>query len=263
VELTLKKDGALEIRTNFPCDDNQIHPWKTLAFQILGVEDLRIISGDAENPVPDGGPACLSRGIFIMTRLVEKACTAIRKQRFRNPLPITVCRYYHPAKAQAWGRFPCDENAFSPLSWGSAVVEAEIDPVDYSARVRGIWIALEGGTILAEERARKTIASNCIQALSWAMREQTEYREGRIDPGTVWNYPLPRLEEIPPVTIDFLWSGGNPRGIGELPFNTVPAAYAQALSQALDYPFQKYPVASRDIWTAVQNLLVAGEREAP
>jgi CO/xanthine dehydrogenase Mo-binding subunit len=262
VELTLEKDGSLEIKTSLPCTDNQIQPWKVLASKILGVEELRIVSQVSETGkvVPESGPACLSRSIGPVTRLIEKACTAIRKQRFRDPLPITVHRYYHAAKAQAWGQFPCDENALSPLSWGSAVVEAEIDPVEYVPRIRGVWIALEGGTILVEDRARKSIARNALQALSWAMREKTGYREGKIDT-VIRDYPVPRMEELIPIGIDFLWSEGNPKGIGELPFNTIPAAYAQALSQALDYPFQNYPVSSEDIWVAVQNLASAGERE--
>jgi CO/xanthine dehydrogenase Mo-binding subunit len=259
VELTLEKDGSLEIKTSLPCTDNQIQPWKVLASKILGVEELRIVSpaGETGKTIPESGPACLSRSIGLITRLVEKACMAIRKQRFRDPLPITVHRYYHTAKTQAWGQFLCDENALSPLSWGSAVVEVEIDPVEYVPRIQGIWIALEGGTILVEDRARKSIACNALQALSWAMREKTRYREGKID-SPIRDYPVPRMEELIPIGIDFLWSEGNPKGIGELPFNTIPAAYAQAISQALDYPFQKYPVSSGDIWRAVQDLSSAG-----
>jgi CO/xanthine dehydrogenase Mo-binding subunit len=259
IELTLEKDGSLVISTNFPWGDNQLHPWKTLAAKILGVEELRISrTGVSGKPLPEAGPACLSRSIAVITGLVEKACIAIRKQRFRDPLPITVRRYYHPGRARAWEQYPCDENAFSPLSWGSAVVEAEIDPVEYVPRIRGIWMALEGGTILAEERARKSLANSAVQALSWAMKEKTGYTGGRI---TALSYPLPRMEEAPETGIDFLWSEGKPGGIGELPFYTVPAAYVQALSQALDYPFQAYPVGPGDIWTAVQNLFAAGERE--
>jgi CO/xanthine dehydrogenase Mo-binding subunit len=43
-----------------------------------------------------------------------------------------------------------------------------------------------------------------------------------------------------------------PKGIGELPFSTVPAAYVQAVSQALDHPFEKLPVCAEDIWEAVR-----------
>ncbi|MCL1814860.1 MAG: molybdopterin-dependent oxidoreductase [Treponema sp.] len=257
VELTLEKDGILEIRTNYPWGDNQIHCWRILAAKILGVETIRIVSRTdpqgSSKPVPESGPACLSRGIALITPLVEKACIAIRKLRFRDPLPITVRRNYHPAKSRAWedpsseSAIPIDENALASLSWGSTVVEAEIDPVAYTPRIRGIWMAIEGGTILSEERAKKSICASAIQALSWAMVEQVRYREGKIEGESVRTYPVPRAEIIP-VTVDFLWSEGNPRGIGELPFTTIPAAYIQALTQAMDHPFECYPVDSAGIW---------------
>jgi CO/xanthine dehydrogenase Mo-binding subunit len=198
-----------------------------------------------------------------MTHLIEKACNAIRKQRFCDPLPITVSRYYNHSLVSAWGSADqkYDENSLSPLSWGAAVVEAEIDPVEYVPRIRGIWMALDGGTILAKDRAHKSITNAAFQALSWAMHEKALYHNGRIDCDSVKNYPLPGVEDAPLINIKFLESGEKPKGIGELPFATVPAAYVQAISQALDYPFQSYPVNTQELWTAVQIIAAAREKE--
>jgi CO/xanthine dehydrogenase Mo-binding subunit len=251
VEVTLNSDGSVEIKTGAGLTGE--FPGKAAAAKILGVgEDrIRVAAG------PDSGPACLSRTVTIITRLAERCCTAIRRQHFRDPLPITVRRFYHETKARAWDQTPCDENAFSSLSWGSAVVEAEFDPVTYLPRVRGIWLAVEAGTILSDENARRTLRRRTLQALSGAAREKIEYDgSGAAEPDT-W---LPEAgEQAPPVTIDFLWSDAPPRGIGDLPFTVIPSAYAQALSQALNYPFTSYPVTPRDIW----NALSARKREGP
>jgi CO/xanthine dehydrogenase Mo-binding subunit len=269
VELTLEKDGSLEIRTSMISSfEEQIFPWKAIAARELGVDEAQVrivtVSGnEAAASIPDSGPACLSRNISLITKLVERACSAIKKQRFRDPLPITVRRSYRPGKGLAWGTEAYDENALASLSWGSSVVELELDPIEYIPRVRGIWMAVDGGPILAENRARRRLTELTIQALNWVSREEVHYEGGKI-PGTIIrNYPLIRVEEVPPITIDFLWSEGEPKGIGELPFNTIPSAYAQALSQALDYPFSKVPVDPADIWVAVQNLSKTGEKEEP
>jgi len=258
VELTLGKDGVLEIRTNFPWGNNQEQCWQLLVNKILGVEKIRIVSlsggKEPSKQIPESGPACLSRSTGIITRLLEMACNAIRKQRFCEPLPITVSRSYHAALVPAWGKpeQTYDENALALLSWGAAVVEVELDPAEYVPRIRGIWTAIDGGTILAKDRAHKTIVNATVQALSWAMREKTLYRNGRIDSDTVKDYPVPGVKDTPFIDIHFLESGEKPKGIGELPFAAVPAAYVQALSQALDYPFQSYPVNAQELWTAVQ-----------
>jgi CO/xanthine dehydrogenase Mo-binding subunit len=48
--------------------------------------------------------------------------------------------------------------------------------------------------------------------------------------------------------VDFIWNDtAAPKGIGDLPFSCVPAAYAQAVSQAMDHPFCKIPLETRDI----------------
>ncbi|MDR0586356.1 MAG: xanthine dehydrogenase family protein molybdopterin-binding subunit [Treponema sp.] len=254
VELTLGKDGSLEIRTSMVSfGEEEIYPWKTIAARELGVDERLVkIIGEGKH-IPDSGPACLSRNIAIITRLVERSCEAIKKQRFRDPLPITVRRFYHPAMKKAWdSKIQYDENAVSGLSWGAAVVEAEIDPIEYIPRVRGLWLAVDGGPILAEKRAKKNLTLLSIQALNWASRENVVYQNGEIPPEDIGNYSLPLPEEIPPIKIDFQWSDGNPRGIGELPFSVVPAAYAQAVSQALDHHFTKLPIGSAEIWELVK-----------
>jgi CO/xanthine dehydrogenase Mo-binding subunit len=263
VELTLEKDGCLEIRTSMTCAEGELRPanqkgisgegglspLKIIAARKLGIDEnqIRIVTGGKQ--AVNSGPACLSRNIAVISRLVARSCEAITKQRFRDPLPITVRRFYYPAKSKAWNAGTLyDENSLSCLSWGCAVVEAEIDPVEYLPKVRGIWLAVDGGPIISEHRARKSLTLLSIQALNWAARESVSYRDGIIPPEQTGDYPLPPVEEIPPIRIDFQWSEGASRGIGELPFNTIPAAYMQAISQAIDHPFAGLPAGAADIW---------------
>jgi CO/xanthine dehydrogenase Mo-binding subunit len=265
VLLTLEKDGSLEIRTNYPWGSNQIACWEILAEKILGVKKVRVLSQsqDTLRPVPESGPACLSRGIGVITSLIEKACKTIAKQRFRDPLPITVERKYRMSKTSAWeNKEQCyDENALDPLGWGCAIVETEVDTVTYIPRIRGIWLAIDGGTIIAKDRAYKSIHNTTMNALFWAMHEKIRYKDGKIYSGNAMYYPIPGIEENPYIGIEFIKSEGAPKGIGELPFSIIPAAYAQALSQALDHPFETYPIYAADIWMAFLNSARTGEEK--
>jgi CO/xanthine dehydrogenase Mo-binding subunit len=257
VELTLDKESFLEIRTSMVSSDQEhILLWQSIAAEILSLETeaVRVVSDNTEG-VPDSGPACLSRNVTVITRLVERACGVIRKQRFRDPLPITVLRSYHPAKTAGWGENPVDQNALTHLSWGAAVVEVEIDPMEYSPRIRGAWLGIDGGRILSERRARRSLKLGVIHALDWASREEVIYEEGRIPDECFHNYSILSPREIPPIRIDFIWNDTvNPKGIGELPFNCIPAAYVQAVSQAMDYPFEKIPLTAKDVWDAKKKL---------
>jgi CO/xanthine dehydrogenase Mo-binding subunit len=206
VVLTLEKDGSLEIKTSMVTSNrNYTDIWGRIASEILAVDAgmVRIISGHTEQ-VPDSGPAGLSRNIAVLTRLVESACRAIRKQRFRDPLPITVRREVRPLRGKVRealeaGGGGFDRNGFSRPSGGAAVVEVEIDPVEYAPVVRGVWLGIDGGRILLEEKARTSIRVEVIQALGWASLEKLSYEEGRIERGDAGACVIPPPGKVPPI----------------------------------------------------------------
>ncbi len=254
VELTLDKDSILEIKTSMvSSNDEYTFLWRNTAAEILSLDPNSInVTQNNTELVPDSGPSCLSRNITVLTKLIERACNAIRKQRFRDPLPITVKRSYTPLKTQGWNKTQIDQNALTHLSWAATVVEIEIDPIEFIPQIRGIWFAVDGGKILSEQRARLSLEFSIIQALGWASLEKLSYQDGKIPKNSLSQYNMPTVRDVPPIKIDFLWSDSvNSRGIGELPFSTIPAAYAQAVSQAADYPFNTLPVTAEDVWQAL------------
>jgi CO/xanthine dehydrogenase Mo-binding subunit len=259
VELTLEKDGSLEIRTSMTssgADFSRI--WGNIASETLaiGSEKVKILSQNTA-AIPDSGPGALSRNITALTKLIERCCLAIRKQRFRDPLPITVRRQIRPVKRSPAGdRYidslsgkGLDSASLSRPGWGAAVVEVEIYPGSFTPVVRGIWLGINGGKILSESGARTSLKTAAIQALGWASRERLAYEEGAISKEGIDGYDIPKPGEIPPIRIEFLRNdGADPKGIGDIPFNCVPAAYVQAVSQAMDHRFGKIPLLPEDIW---------------
>ena len=283
VELTLDKNSELEIRTSMVSSSGEyISIWQNLAAEILSIdrEAVRIVSGNTDT-VPDAGPSALSRNITTITHLVELACQAIRKQRFRDPLPITVRRATRPAKIASWNhpdKLPAndgvppgntsvslgetsvsfgesgpppghiDQNAFVHMGFG-----VEIDPVEYTPNVRGVWIALNGGKILSQKQAWRSVRYSVVQALGWASREIIAWEDGVIPGALFKNYNIADPWDAPPIYIDFIWNDSTPaNGIDELAFNCVPAAWAQAVSQAMDHTFCHIPITAHDIWTAAE-----------
>ncbi|MDR0998474.1 MAG: molybdopterin-dependent oxidoreductase [Treponema sp.] len=261
VELTLEKDGSLEIRTSMVSSGDYFDRiWGDIASEILAIEreKVKILVRNTAGS-PDSGPGTLSRNITTLTKLVEHCCLAIRKQRFRNPLPITVRRQARPVKSKSSGERYVDSLSGRDLNlaslsrpgWGAAVVEVEIYPASFTPVIRGLWLGIDGGKILSESGARSSLKTAVTQALGWASRERLGYEEGIISKGDIDGYDIPSPGEIPPIRIDFLPNdGADPKGIGDIPFNCVPAAYVQAVSQAMDHRFGKIPLLPEDIWKA-------------
>ena len=250
VELTLEKDGFLEIKTSLVSSGARyLDTWQNLVHEILGVNPSLIRLTGNTGEAPDSGPGTLSRNIGAITRLVERCCTAIRKQRFRSPLPITVRRSLKNTAVPGWiPEKNIDRDSFAHPGWGAAVSEIEIDPVSFQPNIRGIWLIVDGGNILNERRARRSLHTGIIQALGWTCREQLNYREGKIPAEYYRGFNIPTPHEIPPIKVDFFRSDSiSCKGIGDLPFSCVPAAFVQAVSQAMDHHFERIPLDSRDI----------------
>jgi CO/xanthine dehydrogenase Mo-binding subunit len=258
VELTLEKDGSLIIKTSIlSSGEDSIRVWKDIAAELLSVEsdNVRIANDGA---APDSGPSGFSRNVTVVTKLVEKCCQSIRKQRFRDPLPITVRRTVKPDKMIPWnggeGEKPIDSAVFAHPGWGAAAVEIEIDPVSFQPHVRGVWLAVDGGKILSQVKARRSLKTAVIHALSWVSHEDIAYIDGKIPEACFRRYSLLSTMEAPPINIDFIFNdAAAPKGIGELPFSCIPAAYVQAVSQAMNHSFEKIPLGALDIWNAWQS----------
>jgi CO/xanthine dehydrogenase Mo-binding subunit len=267
VEATLGREG-LEIKTSaVPSDETSLAIIRNIAAKILSIE-AEAVNVIADDTI-DAGPLSNSRSAIIIT-LIERCCSSLKKQ--RHNIPATARCAYKPAKAQRWGGMPdqggrdqgkgktIDQNALSHISWGAAVAEIEIERKTFIPKIRGLWLCIEGGRILSESRAQYAVKTAAAQALGWASRELLAYDEGdrgnggHIGDSAIYNYDILSPADIPNISVKFLETGASaPKGIGELPFSTIPAAYVQAVSQALDHPFEKIPLTAKDMWEAEEE----------
>jgi CO/xanthine dehydrogenase Mo-binding subunit len=254
-EVTLTKDSFLEIKTSISSsDEDYVRIWGKIVREVLSIEQekVRLVTKYA----PDGGPSCASRNITTLTKLVEKCCHAIRKQRFHDPLPITVRRYAKPQNGSLWkDRFKphdgkvMDISGFSKPGMAACVVEVSIDLIECIPKIRGIWLAIDGGKIISENRARRNLTRGATQALGWAFAENIEYSEGALPKNKYDKFVISSYVDIPVIDIKFLPNDiPETKGIGELPFTCIPAAFLQAVSQAMDHCYKTIPLKRKEIW---------------
>jgi len=258
VEVTLTKDSFLEIKTSITSSEDYTKIWTKLAAEILslGPDMVRILPSGA----PDCGPSCASRNITAVTKLVEKCLQAIRKQRFHDPLPLTVRRSIKPQSGSLMGGkfLPAegknfDINGFSKLGLACAVVEVTIDLVECIPIIRGVWLGIDGGKVISANRAKRNLTRTTVQALGWAYTENLDYENGVIPADQYNNFTILSPVEIPPIHIDFFSDDtSEPKGLSELPFTCIPSAFLQAVSQAMDYSFKSIPLKRKDIWEIIR-----------
>jgi CO/xanthine dehydrogenase Mo-binding subunit len=232
-ELTIKCAASKEIGTNSAL-------WKKIAFD--AARSVKSVRYDDSGDDWGDDPAVLSRDIAYITGLVEQAVQSVT---------VPDNRYearYQSEDVQSWAGKTCDQKAFSHPSLCAAVIEVEIDKVEYKPLIRAIRLCVEGGKIpaISAADARNTLTISGIAALAWAQGKQE----------------VPNIKDVPNIEIDFISheqsaeneqavEDGSCTGLEELAFSTIPAAYAAAVSQALNISFDRLPIRPLEIWQAL------------
>jgi CO/xanthine dehydrogenase Mo-binding subunit len=258
VEVTLTAEGILEIKTSMISSEDYNRLWEKVAMKTMSIEPdkIRIITKHS----PDSGPSCASRNITAITKLVERCCQALQRQRSKSKLPLTVYRSIKPQNGAFFnGLFPppagklMDISGFLKPGGVCAVVEVSIDIVECIPKIRGIWLGVAGGQIISVNRAKRSLTRNAVQSMGWAFTECIEYINGSLPRNQYQNFLIPSPADIPPIHINFLDDNSSEtRGIGDLPFTCIPAAFLQAVSQAMDFSFQSIPLKRNDIWEMIR-----------
>jgi len=257
VEVGLDKELKVQIKTSAAAGGGGVLDiWRKTASSALGVPlaNVRVASADTDES-PNSGPSTLSRGVTVVNRLVENACAAIQKRRFRDPLPLTARSAYRIPKPISWEEGRVRGSPFDTAAWAGAAVELELDPWTLDPRPLGVWLCVDGGQVVSPERARAALRAGCADALGTCLSERFDPSGGKGKEDQYFRYGLLPLNELPPISVDFIEPPRKSpvKGIGELPFDTVPAAFLTAISQAAGAGFSCLPVPSSQIIRAVES----------
>jgi CO/xanthine dehydrogenase Mo-binding subunit len=228
MEITLETDDIVSIHALTP-SDSIADIWITTAASILSVSksNIRITPEFTETNVPPL-PENIYNNVSIMTQLLKHCCLDLKKKRDKNtPRPITSRRGIAASMKKQWNKKEFSGYPFHTTSFGSSVVEVEIDPYTFIGRIKGIWSLIDCGEILSEHAAETTIRLAIQKELSDLV-----------------------IDEIIPcdaMSISFVHSSANPGQIGDIIHSTVPAAFRAALSQALSRQLKQIPCSFEDL----------------
>ena len=240
----LETDGSVVVGvSSVPGSRAITDNWKNLCAQILGVQtsSVRIESIDTDL-VPDSGPSTLSRNVTVISRLIEQACSAVQRKRFRSALPIEVRRGSRAAKGDLWNPEKLRGVQFASYSLAAAIVETTVDPVTYEVSVEHVWLIVDAGQIVNHAEVMRTLEMGVYQALGWASHEKIDHQSGMVDPRSYLSYRENFPLSIPEVQVALIDSTDREaHGIGDLPQSCVPAALASAVTQATGHYMDQLP----------------------
>lgn len=229
VTVRLEAEGSARLYCSVPTPNPRLrYSWRALVAQSLQLEIEQVVveTGVREESL-ESGPRLFSRGVTLVPRALISCCEAIQKQRFREPLPLTVRRALRlPRRASS--SVPADS------SLAVASVEISIVPATMSVDVRQVTMVVYAGRIMDRNAAEAELRRGIYQSLSWVLFEGFP-EVAHISDSRLRRHFAPHTQTLNPrIRIVFLNPArrDGPAGLGELPFLTVPAACTSALSQA-------------------------------
>jgi len=203
-----------------------------------------------ENPdtdvVPDSGPTVASRTVMIVGFLLDKAAQELKAEWEKAP-EVEVHKVYEQPGYIRWDQETFEGDAYPVYSWGTNVVEVEVDPVTCEIKVKGIWGVYDVGTAIDERIIQGQIEGGISQGLGYATIEVMNSKDGKILQDSITDYIIPCSMDFPGIEsklIDSYYEYG-PYGAkcaGELPFIGAAPALASAVQKALNVQIKRIPV---------------------
>jgi CO/xanthine dehydrogenase Mo-binding subunit len=138
------------------------------------------------------------------------------------------------------------------------IVEVEVDPETGAVRVLDVLLAADVGTIINPVAHQGQVDGALLFGFGQAFMEDLSVQDGQVAVGTLGDYKLPCVMDIPPFRTVLLQepTGPGPLGAkaaGELTNTAFPPAVANAIAAACGARLQELPVTSERVLAALET----------
>ena len=189
--------------------------------------------------VPDSGPTVASRSLMTVGELLRRAAVKLRdiwkdgeeqevEEHYRQPdfmIPFYLDRF--------------EGDAYPTYAWAVCGVEVEADTYTGEIKILGAYGSFDVGTPVDYSIVLGQMEGGFLQGLGYASIEKMDYdSKGRIRNNSFTDYLVPTAMDVPNMKAalyveEYPDGPYGAKGAGELPLVAPPAAYIEAVEQAL------------------------------
>ncbi|MCO4760845.1 MAG: xanthine dehydrogenase family protein [Myxococcales bacterium] len=146
--------------------------------------------------------------------------------------------------------------AYGTYAWATYLADVEVDLTTFETRITDFVASQEIGRVLNPLLAEGQIQGGVVQAMGWALLEDTVYKDGRITNPNMTNYVVPTFADVPDVQVLFqespyAYGPWGAKGIGELPMDGPAPAILNAISAAVGVEIDALPASPERVMRAV------------
>ena len=112
----------------------------------------------------------------------------------------------------------------------AGVVEVSVDRSSGKIRVHDVWCVLDCGIPVHPNNVVAQTESSIVYGLGMSLMERITVKDGAIRESNFFDYPVPRMNEIPEMHIEVIRTENRPTGVGQMATPLMAPAIANAVA---------------------------------
>lgn len=252
INIQLNRDEKVDLRISCRLRNLEILTiWSDIISNILNVDSENItFHSEDSSTLEDSSPNIENKNIMNLTGLIKQCCEEIKIRRFKDPLPISQIKTGRRTSSQIWNPERWIGDPFKNSSYGSCVMEVEIDKRSLNIVIKEIWLILDVGQIIHKTSIVNAVNREIINTIDWLQNSSPSFIDGQLD--SFYFFNRSKSKNRPKVNITFNETGKS-RSVGSLIKNLLPGAYIQGVNQALGSNFNFFPIDRQMIFKEIKK----------
>ena len=133
-------------------------------------------------------------------------------------------------------------------SYAAAIAEVALDRSG-RARVTRLWCVHDCGLVINPDQVRAQREGNLVWGIGMVLLDELPVEGGRVIAETFGDAPIPRMMEVPPITVELFQSNRSPTGASETVIVVGPGAIANAIRAATGRRPARFPLQTEELAT--------------
>jgi isoquinoline 1-oxidoreductase beta subunit len=131
---------------------------------------------------------------------------------------------------------------YKAMSYAAVVADVEVDLTAGRVRVTRLVCAHDCGRVINPDQVRAQCEGNLVWGLGMALIERLPVADAQVAAATFADAPIPRMADVPPMTVVLVDEGEPPTGAGETAIVAAAAAIANAVRDATGVRPSRLPI---------------------
>jgi isoquinoline 1-oxidoreductase subunit beta len=124
----------------------------------------------------------------------------------------------------------------------AGIAEVSVDRLSGKIKVHDFWCAIDCGIPIHPDNVIAQTESSIIYGIGMSLMERITYRDGVVRQSNFFDYPIPRMNEIPEMHIDLIATDNHPTGAGQMGTPIVGPAISNAMAALTGMRLRESPM---------------------